>query len=157
MIILPIYITANPHDTRRDVNTKSKEDSTPSIYNLDTDTYTNISFNTNVLPADNASSSSSEYPRSNAHLPSQDNSTDKNSHSTTKQLRRAVEEVRSAKQLCHAAEYTRSVINPSNIMASTRYQKPNHTSNIGSLGGKKYHLDFLNMDNKSFNYFNQLY
>ena len=59
---------------------------------------------------------------------------------TSDQLRRAIEEVRSE-------------IDPNNIMQSKRIRKQNKEPNIGSFGGKKYHPDFLNLNNKAFSHF----
>ena len=56
----------------------------------------------------------------------------------------------SADVLRQAIEEVRSEIDPENIINTRRQMKPSSQPNISSLGGKKYHPDFLNLDNEKF-------
>ena len=56
----------------------------------------------------------------------------------------------SADELRQAIEEKRREIDPENIINTRRQRKPSSQPNISSLGGKKYHPNFLNLDNEKF-------
>ena len=56
----------------------------------------------------------------------------------------------SADEVRQAIEEVRSEIDPKNIINTRRQRKPSSQPSISSLGGNKYHPDFLNLDNEKF-------